>query len=198
MKYAITIDEVLRDMITQMQYVYTKYVAKTNIDYHDVKNDDFSEIFKFESKELYKQFLYSEASMELFGMADQMRLNMMEPINEFLYDFYADKEHSITVVSKNHGRGVPATLFWLSKVASDFRNFEMVPTYEDIWDKYDVIITATPEIIQSKPEDKIVIKIKAPYNLDLSSDFVFDTVEEVFTTPNFLTEGLKIITQKTN
>ena len=43
-----------------------------------------------------------------------------------------------------------------------------------IWDKCDILITANPNLIQNKPENKTVIKIKAPYNKNVKGDFEYD------------------------
>lgn len=180
MKIGITVNDVLRDHISRFHEVYEKYIAINDIKRDEIKTDDLSQYFKFSSDENYRKFLYESATIEIFGFADTMNNRLFEDINEFLFDFYAQKRKTITVISKEFNRSLGATLFWFSKVNSEFRDFKFVETYDGIWDEFDVIITATPEILLSKPKDKITIKIDAPYNLDIESDYSFIEVNELF------------------
>lgn len=180
MRIGITVNEVLRDHISRFHEIYEKYIALNEIKREEITSDNLSEFFKFSNDENYTRFLYESASVEIFGFADTMNSKLFEDINEFLYDFYADNKASITVLSKEFNRSLGATLFWFSKVNSEFRDFKFVETYENIWNEFDLIITATPEILLSKPKGKISIKIEAPYNVNIDSDFSFKETNELF------------------
>lgn len=180
MRIGITVNEVLRDHISRFHEIYEKYIALNEIKREEITSDNLSEFFKFSNDENYTRFLYESASVEIFGFADTMNSKLFEDINEFLYDFYADNKASITVLSKEFNRSLGATLFWFSKVNSEFRDFKFVETYENIWNEFDLIITATPEILLSKPKGKISIKIEAPYNENIDSDFSFKETNELF------------------
>ena len=89
------------------------------------------------------------------------------------------KKHEMYIISREAGRSVPATLFFLSKTACMVQNLKFVLGNEDCWEHVDCMITDHPEILQSKPEGKITIKIDKPYNTDIVSDYTIRTVREL-------------------
>jgi hypothetical protein len=44
------------------------------------------------------------------------------------------------------------------------------------WDGIDVLITANPKALESKPEGKISIKVNASYNKNVSADYEIDSL----------------------
>ena len=54
----------------------------------------------------------------------------------------------------------------------------MFQNYEDYWDGVDVLITANPKALESKPENKVSVKINTSYNDSNSSDFTLDSILE--------------------
>lgn len=191
MRIAITLNEVFRDTLTQFYHVYEKYVAAADIPYEEITSEYYSSSFKFSNDENFMKFTYESTAVEIFGFAPQMNPELFEHTNEFLYDFDA-KKNSITVVSKELNRSVPATFFWMSKVNSGFRNVELVEDYKTIWDKYDLVITASPEILDSKPEGKTSVKINAVYNTESEADYTFDDTNALFEENGVLNKIIKL------
>ena len=58
-----------------------------------------------------------------------------------------------------------------------------------IWDKCDVLVTATPNLISNKPDGKIVVKIEMPYNKDIESDYSYQKLSD-FLNDNEIIEKL--------
>lgn len=186
MRIGVTVDEVLRDTLQQLCEVYEKYeIGKSEVDidsivdkskladYFPIK-EDYTDIKNF------NDMLYNTYSFEIFGAAKFMENNIMEPLNEFVYDFYAEKENKFTVLSKEFNRSIPSTLYFLSKTNINIRDVQFVDSYKEIWNEYDLIITAEPMIIETVPEGKKVIKINAPYNNSIETEYEFDTIKEMF------------------
>lgn len=178
MKIGITLDEVLRDFIGQLTYTYEKYVGEIDLKEGDVKSFDLMEYFKFNSIDEMNRFLYDEAALEIFGHADQLHDNIMNKFNMFLMDIEDDEEHEIQIVSREALKSIPSTLFFLSKTSCRAKNIRFVMSYEEKWDDVDVLITANPKALESKPDGKISIKIKSSYNEDVKSDFELDSILE--------------------
>ena len=89
-----------------------------------------------------------------------------------------DEEEGIEVmiISRAVGRAIPATLFFLSKLECEIPEIKFVNEYEDMWDYVDVLVTANPIAINSKPEGKVSVKIDASYNHDTIADFAYATL----------------------
>jgi len=176
MKIGITLNEVIRDFIGQFEYTYDKYIGKSEIKEGDVTSFELEKYFPFPSKDELNKFLYSEASLEIFGHADQLHENIMSLFNIFLMDIEDEEEHEIILISREAIKSIPATLFFLSKLGCRAKNYKWVSKHEDKWGDVDILITANPEALKSKPEGKISIKVNASYNKGVESDFEINTI----------------------
>jgi len=178
MKIGIDINEVLRDFIGQLAYTYEKYIGEVDIDKNPVDSFDLINHFKFKTIDEMNKFLYLEASLEIFGHADQLHENLMNQFNMFLMDTKDEEEHEIIITSKEVVKSIPSTYFFLSKLGCRVEQINFVQNYEDIWGNVDLLITANPRALETKPNDKISIKINSSYNKESKSDFELDSILE--------------------
>lgn len=178
MKIGITLNEVLRDFIGQLSYTYDKYMESTGIKEDEVTSFDLMQHFPFDNVDELNKFLYSEAALEIFGHADQLHENVMSLFNAFLMEIEDDEEHEIILVSREAIKSIPATLFFLSKLGCRAKNYRWVSKHQDKWDGIDVLVTANPKALESKPEGKISVKVNASYNKDVEADFTIDNIME--------------------
>lgn len=181
MKIGISLNEVLRDFLGQLTYTYEKYIEGTDIEEDTITELDLMKYFKFPSTDEMNKFLFDEAALEIFGHADQAQNNLMTKFNMFHMEIKDEEEHEIEIVSREVNKSIPSTLFFLSKLSCRAENIRFVMEYEDYWDGVDVLITANPTALESKPEGKISIKINSSYNKDSKSDFELDSILEFMT-----------------
>jgi 5'(3')-deoxyribonucleotidase len=161
-----------------MDYTYTKYLGEGDytIKKDDITSFNLSDHFTFSSKSELNKFLYEEASLEVFGHADQMYENLMTRFNMFLVDIEEEEEHTVELVSREYLKSIPSTLFFLSKLGCRASNIRFVKQNEEEWGDADVLITANPIALENKPNDKVSVKIKAPYNKNVIADFELDSI----------------------
>jgi hypothetical protein len=176
MKIGISINEVLRDFIGQLAYTYSKYIEDIDITQDDVTSFNLIEHFKFDDINKLNSFLYLEAPLEIFGHADQMSDGLMNHFNNFLMDIKDFGEHEILLVSREVEKSIPSTLFFLSKTGCRADNLKFVGKNSEEWADVDVLITANPEALESKPSGKISVKVKTSYNKNTSSDYEIDSI----------------------
>ncbi len=176
MKIGISLNEVLRDFIGQFAYTYEKYIGPIDILKNPVNDFDLLNHFKFNSVDELNKFLFLEASLEIFGHADQLHENIMNQFNMFLMDIKDEEEHEVIITSKEVAKSIPSTYFFLSKLGCKADKINFVPNFEDTWDNIDLLITANPVALESKPEGKISVKINASYNKDSKADFELDSI----------------------
>jgi hypothetical protein len=174
-RIGITINEVLRDFLGQLEYTYEKYIGPIELDEDSVKSLDLLDYFEFEDKHQLNKFLYQEASLEIFGHADQIEDNIMNDFNQFIMDIEDDEEHELELISKEFDKSIPATYFFLSKLACKIKKIRFVKDYEEFWDGVDVLVTANPTALDLKPENKTSVKIESSYNKNSESDFTFES-----------------------
>ena len=176
MKIGVALNEVLRGYINQLEYVYTKYIGPVNIKEGDVTNFNLIEFFKFENINQMNRFMYMEAPLEIFGHADQLSDGLMNQFNNFIVEMKDEGLHQLEVVSREVDKSIPATFFFLSKTNCRIDDVRFVSAYEEKWNGVDVLITANPKTLQSKPTGKISIKVKASYNKDIPDDYEIESI----------------------
>ena len=186
MKIGITIDGVIRDFITKFGLVYDKYYPVIDEETGDnitiereIKDLDLLKYFKFSggTQEL-NTFLYVDAALEIFGHAGEVKLNSIEHLNQ-LHNLIEDLGHTPVIISKELNNSKPATLFFLSKFSSKINNIIFVRDYDDKWDQVDILITASPQTLSTKPSGKISIKVINTYNKDNVSDYTIIDLKEL-------------------
>ena len=187
MKIGISLNEVMRDFIGQLAFTREKYKKEeeegelVKFDLKGLPVGNFEELhryFRFITVEELNHFLYVEASLEIFGMSDLVEDNLMTNFNRFLIDIEDEEEHEVEIVSLEINKSIPATLFFLSKTGCLANKIRLVKKYRQKWDGLDVLITANPLALAQKPDGKISIKIKTPYNINSESDYELDSIIE--------------------
>ena len=184
----ITIDGVVRDFITKFESVYDKYYPVEEGDETEEQKEikervidtlNLLDHFHFkEGEEELNKLLYVDASLEIFGHAGEVKLNSVEHLNQ-LHNIIEDMGHTPVVISKELNNSKPATLFFLSKLSAKVNNIIFVRDYDKKWDHVDVLITANPTTLNSKPNDKISIKVINHYNKNCDSDYTIVDIKEL-------------------
>jgi len=186
MKIGITIDGVVRDFITKFELVYDKYYPVIDEETgenkeieRDIKDLDLLSHFEFTggTKDLNK-FMYVDASLEIFGHAGEVKLNSVEHLNQ-LHNMIEDMGHTPIIISKELNNSKPATLFFLSKLSCKVSTIKFVRDYKDKWDYVDVLITASPDTLLTKPSEKVSIKVINTYNKNCNSDYTIVDLKEI-------------------
>lgn len=171
----ISLDDVLRDFLGKLKTVYKKQFEKDPIE--PINTLDLLVHFPFDTEDELYRFLYEDFSLELFGHANEKHKNAVIDLNT-LYAQHKDN-HEFMIISKEIGNSIPATLFFLSKTSCKIRNYKFLISNEDVWNYCDVMITANPNILITKPENKITIKIDTDYNTEIKSDYSVEKLKVI-------------------
>jgi len=127
-----------------------------------------------------EDFVYDKCCLEIFGYANEIIDGAVQSINELeLHLKMAGKKHNIIITSREAGRSVPSTLFFLSKTGCMIQDIKFTMGTTDCWEHVDIMITDHPEILNSKPEGKKVIKVEKPFNQEITSDYTIKSVKEL-------------------
>ena len=182
MRIGITINGVIRDFIGKFELVYDKYfpvgeeeeTPKRNINTFNLL-DHFN--FTGGTNDLNKS-MYVDAALEIFGHANEIKLNSVEHLNQ-LHNYLEDMGHLPIIISKELNNSKPATFFFLSKLSSKINNITFIREYDQKWNHVDVLITANPIALKTKPPGKISIKIINEYNKNIESDYTIVDIKEL-------------------
>ena len=186
----ITINEVLRDFIGQLAYVYSKYESEIDLKETPVDEWNLLNYFKFKDEETLNKFLYTEASLEVFGHADQLHENIVTKLNTFSGNLLDEEEHEVVIISREADKAIPSTLFFLSKLGFTGNNLKFVTDTAKKWDYVDILITANPKALESKPEGKISVKVDSTYNTEINSDYAVESLTELIDDEEFINKIL--------
>jgi len=195
MRIGITLNEVVRDFIGQFTYTYNKYKKGENlfneVDLKErpIEEWDLLKYFNFDNIEELNKFLYTEASLEVFGHADQLHTNIIPKLNRFISDM-TDEEHEVVIISREADKSIPATFFFFTKIGLIANNFKFVTDTTKKWDYIDVLVTANPNALEAKPEGKISVKVDATYNIDVDADYAVESLMELIDNEEFLNKIL--------
>jgi hypothetical protein len=184
MRIGITIDGVVRDFISKFESVYDKYYLAEleegeELPKRDINTLNLLEHFEFSGgTEELNRFLYIDSSLEIFGHAGETKLNSVEHLNQ-LHNLIEDMGHTPIVISKELNNSKPATLFFLSKLSAKVNNIVFVKDYHKKWEHVDVLITANPTTLETKPKEKVSIKVINHYNKDCDADYTILDLKEI-------------------
>jgi hypothetical protein len=197
MVIGITINNILRDHIEQLSKIYNIVTGDEPIQpinpfdleksFPTKQNDQQVSEFKVneeqtdfelnESDENFNvhDFMYQEASFEVFGRSEESVSGILLKLKEY------EKKLKVKFVllNKESSRSKCATLFFLSKNNFDFNKILFPNDYKGFWDEVDALISDDPKILKKKPKNKISIKVKNEFNLDIKSDFTIINVNNI-------------------
>lgn len=191
MRVAIDLNDVVRAYTQQFASYYKKAIDRSiDLDNLDVWTIDFKQIFKFESKKDFIKFVYDDYPYEIYGCAQTMNRNTGSRFSDWVketedFDFDID----LTIISTGeYGKTIGSTYYFLNKIGTKVRKINLYLKPDSVWDEYDVIITANPDILMLKPENKISIKIDTSYNEEVKGDFTFESFLDFMYDLNILEE----------
>ena len=206
-KIGIEINGVLRDTVGKFTQIYEKHlIEKSEIDssnptylidlsgnteielleepfkyekLSDVTSLDLINHFSFQSKDELYSFMYEEYTMELFGHAPSTEMLSFNILNDIYYNLR--DTYDLMIVSDEIGRSKPSSLFFLSKFGCLLEKvfFYSEVTKNNMWDDVDILLTANPDLLLNKPDNKIVIKFITDYNKDIESDYEISSLSDL-------------------
>jgi len=149
-------------------------VEVNNFEYkvlNPVTSLDLRSHFSFPSKDDLYSFMYEEYTMELFGHAPSTEMLSFNLLNDIYYNLR--DTYDLMIVSDEIGRSKPSSLFFLSKFGCLVEKvfFYSEITKNDMLDEVDILLTANPNLLLNKPDNKIIIKFITDYNKNIKSEY---------------------------
>ena len=184
MRLTFTLDDVLRNKTVQIGKIYKKYIdPDIDLESLDFSTNNYEKIFNFESRKEYEKFLYEDFVFEIFAEATACEKTLDKKLNLWLIEQEnnEDLQDELKIAFSNpmeFNASIGYTYFFLSKMATRIREVFLPSDSSEIWKRSDVLVTADPKLIQSKPEGKTVIKIENDYNRNLTADYTFNSLAD--------------------
>ena len=174
---SVSINGVLRDVLTQFENIYNKYHEEGVIS--EVVTPNLLEYTHFEDyPELFK-FVYDESPMEIFGQSKEIEHNVITHLNALYKSM--PKDYKLRIIGDDLGRAKSSTLWFLAKygISCDDISFYNSKTVNEMWDNTDIFITADVDVIGSKPNGKELIIVNRLYNEGHECDMRIDSLKQI-------------------
>ena len=176
MRIAIDINDVLRDYTRQFANMYKKVIDNS----FDAFYDESGNIDMM----LFNKFKYEDCAFEIYGRAEAMDRMLPADFNLWtqnaMRNFDDDKIPEILLFSPfEMNLSIQSTLSFLARFGIRVREILFPIDSVKMWDKCDIMITANPNLLEAKPENKISFKVKAPYNNEAKGDYEFDSMLDI-------------------
>jgi len=210
MRIGVSIDNVLRDYFGQIENTFQKYFAKEEEEPIEIRDYDLEKWIVFPEEEIkqaelefnpnfnedsffedetettltniktkvtLQEFMYEKCTLEIFGYANEIISSAVETLNNLILE---NPQYEFIIISREGGLAIPSTLFFLSKTRCTCPNIKFVTEYSKVWDYVDVMVTDHPEILNSKPLEKISIVVDKEYNQKINqSGLRIKTIKEI-------------------
>jgi hypothetical protein len=206
MRIAVDVNGVLRDTIGKFKNLYEKHLIES---YQDIPSQTYTidlsgnteletisepfeykilspitslnlqEHFAFQSEEEFYSFMYEEYCMEIFGHSPSVEMTTFNDLNEIYIDLR--NQLDFIIISDEIGKSKPASLFFLSKFGCELEKvvFYSNITFNSIWNEFDILLTANPNLLLNHPKDKTVIKFETEYNQDIKKYYSIKKLKEL-------------------
>ena len=140
---------------------------------------DLGSHFSFPSKDDLYSFMYEEYTMELFGHAPSTEMLSFNLLNDIYYNLR--DTYDLMIVSDEIGRSKPSSLFFLSKFGCLVEKvfFYSEITKNNMLDEIDILLTANPDLLLNKPDNKIIIKFITDYNKNIKSEYEISSLSDL-------------------
>lgn len=140
-------------------------------------------------EQVLDSFLYDEYALQIFAQAEEYP-QALEYASKIQSIGIENKAFDVVLLSTCKRKAIPATYSFLALKGCKIKKLVFVDEDYQKWEHCDVLIDASPEAIQSKPNGKISIKVNNDYNKWDEADYSVDSIKDVYNK-----ELLKTITQ---
>lgn len=204
-KIGIELNHIIRDINSQIIKYYKKDIDH-NFDETliDLKSMNLLDKLNFKCKKERYNFLYVDYPYEIFGCAKVTARNLINSINEWnilMNDLDDGNEYEIIHFSNMENElTIQSTYYFLSKIGSRVRKMIFPKNKTTIWDECDVVITCDKDIVNAKPDNKIVMFIDLGQNFKSKKiDYRYDNLLDVIKDKDFIDKiNFKYIRKKFN
>lgn len=129
-----------------------------------------------DAKAKMEEFMYELKAFNIFGQADAFQ-GAVDALHKL--QMIGDKEgFDVVLLSTLRGKSITATYSFLANSGCRARRIVFLKDDFEKWDYCDVLFDVAPESIQSKPDEKLVIKIEQESNQWDRGDFNFPSFRD--------------------
>lgn len=182
MTIAVDLNDVLRDYTYNFGQFYKRDInPDIDLESLEIKTNKLDEVFPFENRKEYEEFVYEDYPWELFGKCPSCDRGLgaafINWTTKDLTNIDTDDPIEVIIVSTfEYGLTIPATYWFISRLGARVREVYLPADSSNIWKKCDVLVTANPKLLSEKPDGKKTVKIEADYNKAVAGDYSYNNM----------------------
>lgn len=181
MKIAIDLNDVIRDFSNNfLKYYLDLYNHEFDLSEFEFFSKDLKLVLPFQNDDAFYRFTYEDYAFELFAKCPTCAGSTDSDLKKFIS--IAKEEYDIDVIfvsTKEYELSMGSTYFFISKLNPSIREVFLPFDSSEIWDRCDVLVTADPNLLETKPDGKISIMIDFDYNKGIASDYRFSSFKRM-------------------
>lgn len=166
------------DIFEFKEYIRKNKIIKSDIDTIYSSHIKYDNEEEFISKEnALNIFRYEDYLIELYGTCPKTYTNVSLDLSK-LVDKYQD-EIEFKFLVKDKTITIGPSLFFISTMKPIVKKYQFVDTFEDVWDNCDIYVTANPDFITTKHDNKEIILKNMPYNKDFDVNYRINSLSDL-------------------
>jgi 5'(3')-deoxyribonucleotidase len=165
----IDLDGVLNNFTESYNIVYKKYFPEYPvIPYEKINDWNYFTKYNYDGYDPYKWFNEHKAEAWLISTPYKGAIETMKNV----YKYTQNNGIILRIVtSQPSEESKKEAVKWLTKHEIKYDDISFVWRSKDKWNNADVMVDDSPKVLESKPDDKISIKVMFDYNEDVYADF---------------------------
>ena len=163
-KIGFELNHVLRDINKQVLKYYVKdfdpSFDEDKVNLKDTRH--FFENFDFGGEKSLRKFLYIDYPYEIFGCANTMEKQLSDKFTVWVQDLADREDMGLDVCMFSLGEEaltIQSSYFFLSKIGCRARETHFPKTNDEVYDKFDIIVTSDEVLANGTPEGKMAVLI---------------------------------------
>lgn len=171
------------DLLNHYQFNEIKEFENENSFQPDEPNILFENFDSFENKiltpqEALNKFMYEKHPFRIFGDSEEYQ-NAMSHFNRIQAYGLQNNLFETVLITDLKANAITANYFFLHKTGCRAKNVQIAKDDVDKWNYCDILVDASPEAFQNKPDGKISIKIDRLYNQYDEADYTLKGLKEL-------------------
>lgn len=193
MIFGVDIDGVLRDWVGNFNVVYIKHFPHHKDLVRPIDRYDWFEDYDFD--DLGIDGFFKNYGHEIVGTADALpgAPSAFRLFKEIVHEL----GHEVYIVTRQSSKQArEETKKWLKIFDIEGDKLVIVNNFAHKWNYVDIMIDDEPQVLNSKPEGKVSIKVYCSYNINVKADFSIKMFKDI--NLSIIKKSIEIINGYTN
>lgn len=129
-------------------------------------------------KQNLEDFMYETYPYQIFGMAPEYQ-GAMDAVNKIQFIGLSTGMFEVVLLTTLKSKAITSTYAFLGSVNCRIKNIKHLNSDADKWNHCDAVVDINPITFQTKPKDKVSIKINHPFNQWDAADYSYNSIKEI-------------------